>query len=73
MSKRKQEPMTMTERLRNAVNDCPLPFQALERETGVTRQSLMRFARSESSLRLDIADKLADYFGLELTERKGRN
>jgi len=65
--------MTMTEQLRGAVNNCPLPFQALERETGITRQSLMRFARSESSLRLDIADKLAEYFGLELTERKGRN
>ncbi len=73
MSKRKKKPMTITDHLRDAVNDCPLSFQALEQETGVTRQSLMRFARSEASLRLDFADKLAEYFGLELTERKGRN
>ena len=65
--------MTMTDRLRAAVNDCPLPFQALERETGITRQSLMRFARSEASMWLDMADRLAVYFNLELTERKGRD
>jgi transcriptional regulator with XRE-family HTH domain len=59
----------MTDRLRKAVNDCPLPFQALERETGVLRQTLMKFARGETSIRLDMADKLAAYFGLELTER----
>ena len=60
--------MTMTKRLRDAINDCPLPFQALERETGVTRQALMRFSRSESSIRLDMADKLAAYFRLHLTD-----
>ena len=62
--------MTMTRRLRVAVNASPLSFQALERETGLLRQTLMKFARGESSLRLDMADKLAEYFGLELTERK---
>ena len=40
------------------------------RETGVTRQTLMRFARGESSMRLDLADKLAVYFGLKLTEEE---
>ena len=47
-----------------------LAFIELERQTGVLRQSLMKFARSEQSLRLDQADKLASYFGLELTQRK---
>jgi transcriptional regulator with XRE-family HTH domain len=73
MPSRKKKLTTMTERLRNAVNDCPLPFQALERETGVLRQTLMKFARGETSLRLDMADKLAAYFGLELTERETDN
>ena len=41
-------------------------YKALERETGVTRASIMRFARGSQSLRLDVADKLAAYFGLEL-------
>ncbi len=60
----------MTKRLRDAVNASPLSFRALEHETGVFRQTLMKFARGESSLRLDKADKLAEYFGLELTTRK---
>jgi len=63
----------MTTRLRDAINDSPLSFKAMERETGVLRQTLMTFSRGERSLRLDNADKLADYFGLELTERKGCN
>ncbi len=62
----------MTTRLRDAINDSPLSFKALEKETGVLRQTLMLFARNESSIRLDKADKLAEYFGLELTKRKDR-
>jgi len=73
MAKRKRKLTTMTTRLRDAINDSPLSFKRLEKESGVLRQTLMRFARSEASLRLDKADLLAEYFGLELTERKGRN
>ena len=48
-------------------------YKALERETGVTRASIMRFVRGSQSLHLAMADKLADYFGLELrARRKGR-
>ena len=38
-------------------------YKALERETGVTRASIMRFVRGSQSLRLDMADRLAAYFG----------
>ncbi len=58
--------MNLTETLQNAINTSELNFKALERETGVIRQSLMKFSRGETSLRLDMADKLAAYFGLEL-------
>ena len=48
-------------------------YKALERETGVARASVMRFVRGSQSLRLDMADRLAARFGLELrTKRKGR-
>jgi plasmid maintenance system antidote protein VapI len=48
-------------------------YKALERGTGVTRASIMRFVRGSQSLRLDKADRLAAYFGLELRpKRKGR-
>jgi plasmid maintenance system antidote protein VapI len=47
--------------------------EALERETSVTRASILRFVRGSQSLRLDMADRLAAYFGLELrAKRKGR-
>jgi plasmid maintenance system antidote protein VapI len=51
-------------------------YKALERATGVTRASIMRFVAGRRSLRLDMADRLATHFGLELRakrrERKGR-
>ncbi len=48
-------------------------YLTLERETGVTRASIMRFVRGSQSLRLDKADRLAAYFVLELRQkRKGR-
>jgi plasmid maintenance system antidote protein VapI len=47
-------------------------YKALERATGVTRASIMRFVKGKQSLRLDKADRLATYFGLELRgEEKG--
>ena len=56
----------ISEILRAAINASELSFLALERETGVIRQSLMPFARGEAGINIDAADKLAAYFGLEL-------
>jgi len=48
-------------------------YLSLERETGVTRASIRRFVNGERTLRLDMADRLAGFFGLELRpKRKGR-
>jgi plasmid maintenance system antidote protein VapI len=48
-------------------------YKALERETGVTRASIMRFVKGTQFLRLDMADRLAAHFGLELrAKRKGK-
>jgi hypothetical protein len=63
-------PKPITEILRKAVNDSGMTFLGLERETGVLRQCLMPFARGESGISLDAADKLANYFGLELRPAK---
>jgi plasmid maintenance system antidote protein VapI len=64
----------MTDVLRQAILDSGTAHIALERATGVKRASIMRFVRGTHSLRLDVADKLAAYFGLELrkAKRKGR-
>jgi len=40
--------------------------------TGVPHPSLIRFLRREQSLRLDKADKLAAYLGIEATRRLNR-
>ncbi len=56
----------ITDVLLRAIANSGLSFKALERETGVLRQSLMKFARGEQSLRGDLMDKLAVFFKLEL-------
>jgi plasmid maintenance system antidote protein VapI len=58
--------------LREAIRESGLPLLRIEKETGVQRASLSRFLRDERSLRLDMADKLAAYYGLRLapTEKK---
>jgi plasmid maintenance system antidote protein VapI len=59
--------------IRKAIEDGRTTYLALERDTGVTRASIMRFVRGDQSLRLDMADRLAAYFGLELrAKRKSR-
>jgi transcriptional regulator with XRE-family HTH domain len=70
MRERSNKSLTITETLRNAIADGEVPFLQLEKQTGVLRQSLMKFARGEQSLMLDAADKLAEFFGLELAKRK---
>ncbi len=60
----------ISELLRRTINDSGIPFLTLEQETGVLRQSLMKFARGDSTIHLDAADKLAEYFGLELQPAK---
>ncbi len=60
---------TMTELLREALAEAP-SLRAIERATGVKRQSMMKFVRREQSLRLDKADALAAYFGIQV--KKGR-
>ncbi len=63
----------ITEVLLRAIAASGVSFKALERETGVKRQSLMKFVRGEQSLRGDVMDKLAAFFQLELrTKRKGK-
>ena len=60
----------MTQLLREALAEAE-SLRAVERATGVKRQSMMKFLRREQSLRLDKADVLAAYFGIEV-KRKGR-
>lgn len=60
------EKQSITDILRRAIVESGIPYLTLEQATGITRQSLMKFARAERTIHLDAADRLADYFGLEL-------
>ncbi len=78
MSKGKR-PAPITDLLRltiaEAIERGRTHFLTLQQETGLSRASIMRFVRGSQSLRLDMADRLAAFFGLELRakqERKGR-
>jgi plasmid maintenance system antidote protein VapI len=66
---------TISETLRQAVRDSGLPLQQIAEAAGVERASLSRFIRGQRTLRLDMADRLAAYFGLQLkpatTKRDG--
>jgi plasmid maintenance system antidote protein VapI len=56
----------MSEPLRRAIVESGIPFLKVEKETGVQRACISRFVAGKRSLRLDVADKLAAYFGLVL-------
>ena len=58
----------MTELLRAGLAEAE-SLRRVERATGLKRQSLAKFMRGEQSLRLDLADKLAEYFELRVLHR----
>ena len=64
MARRSRSAPTLTELLRAALREGP-PLNQVEKATGLKRQALSKFVRGEQSLRLDLADKLAAYFGIE--------
>jgi len=67
---KKGTPKTMTEVLREALDAAP-SIRGVAREAGLCHASLIRFAAGKRSLRLDMADKLAAHFKIEVIIRKG--
>jgi plasmid maintenance system antidote protein VapI len=63
---------SITEVLRQAIIESGRPLQALADATGVDRASLSRFVAGKRSLRLDMADKIAAFFKLEVRRPKAR-
>jgi Cro/C1-type HTH DNA-binding domain len=58
----------ITDVLRRAIVESAVTYKALSRETGVARASIQRFVDGRQSIRLDMADRLAEYFKLRLTD-----
>jgi plasmid maintenance system antidote protein VapI len=61
-----KQPSPISDMLRLTIVRSGVPYLTLEQKTGVQRGSIGRFVRGSQSLRLDKADRLAAYFGLEL-------
>ncbi len=66
---RKKKPIRMSDVLRTAIAESGHTRYRIALETGVPQTSLMRFMRGETSLRLDKADAVAEFLGLELVQK----
>ncbi len=55
--------------LRQTIVESGVSYNALQRKRELPA-SIMRFVRGDQSIRLDMADRLAAYFDLELQKRK---
>ena len=55
---------TMTELIRESLGKVE-SVRAVAKATGLRHSSLLRFMHNETSLRLDLADRLAEYFEIE--------
>ncbi len=67
MSKGKKS--RLTDPIRQAMRDSGLSYYRISHDTGIVDTSLIRFANGETSLRLDKADLLAEYFDLKLVKQ----
>ena len=68
----KKQYTSMADALRDCINEDPTSFKKLGNLTGVTRQSLMKFARGEQGLQLTAADKVAAHYGVVIVTRAQR-
>jgi len=64
-----RKPTPISDLLRSTIARSGEPLMVLERATGVSRGSIMRFLRRRQFLRLDMADRLARHFGLVLVRK----
>jgi plasmid maintenance system antidote protein VapI len=62
---------TLTNLLRKALADAP-SIRSVADATGTEHASLLRFVRGDQSLRLDLADRLAEHFGIESRQMNRR-
>jgi plasmid maintenance system antidote protein VapI len=63
---------SITDVLRRTITDSGVSYKALSGATGVARASIQRFVDGRQSIRLDMADRLAAYFGLNVAKYVAR-
>ncbi len=70
MSKRKKRRPTIANQLRKAIRNSPLNINAIAIESGVPQPVLYRFVNGERNITLRTAQKLVQYFDMELRKRE---
>ena len=63
---------SITDPLRRAIRDADVTVYRIAKDSGISFTVVSRFHKGERDLTLATADKLADYFGLELRPREAR-
>lgn len=61
--------MTISDQIRKAISESQKPLHVLAAESGVSSSMLWRFMNGKD-IRLETADRLAEFFGLELAPSK---
>ncbi|MDA1054860.1 MAG: helix-turn-helix transcriptional regulator [Planctomycetota bacterium] len=61
---------TIADQLRQAIEDSGESVYAIAKAAGIAQPVLHRFSTGERDLTLTTADRLLEYFGLELTSRR---
>jgi hypothetical protein len=61
----------LADQLREAIENSGRSINSIALAAGVPQPVLQRFVSGERDIRLETADKLADYFGMRLTRPKG--
>ncbi len=69
MGLKRTDEKTMSELLREALRGAE-SLRAVSRAAGVQQASLSRFLSGETSIRLDMADRLAAHLGIECVQRR---
>ena len=62
----------LSETLRQAVRDSGLSLYRIAAETGLDLDVLSRFMKHQARMRIDHADRLAAFLGLELRKAAGK-
>lgn len=66
MAKRKRKKTTMSDQLRDAIENCGQSRYAIHKATGIDQGQLSRFMHGEAGMSLDTVDRLFEYLELEL-------
>jgi len=62
--------MSLSKQLRKAIETSGLSLYRISKDAGIGYATLFRFASGQRLIKVDVADKLADYFGMRLTRPK---